>query len=394
MSNQWRNPNDVLTVLLIIGGDIVQKALAQLSGGSFVPVAFSFGWVSYSFNALLAAFGDGALMPPVPAASILINARSGYTRQNHSWILERLLRSVERDLEPLDAALCVSVFDCKAFNSQAHRDWFWWSGVFTTLFQLAIAIIPCALQNDWSILLVTVTGTALALTGGSLSQWRKEKWGARLDNKKTSYCLTRGNGLQHVVVICNQSHGCLRLEDLAVPRRESCSRRCKVIIAFSALVWILILINVAGLKRNTWYLLGVGFAGMVQNLGVAGIPRRPDAMGMPLQMVARIQSRKVMLALMDTERQFPSVGLALVSVFFPGELSDEEHKFWATRRERQRNRNCGGLPFQQPAESSRTSLSRNANTSWTASPPQTTPAVTIAPHMSPGAIAPIRRSSV
>lgn len=111
--------------------------------------------------------------------------------------------------------------------------------VFTILFQLAIAIIPCALQNDWGILLVTVTGTSLALTGGSLSQWRKDQWGARLDNKKTSYCLTRGNGLQHVVVIHNQSHGCLNLKDLAVPQRESCSRNCKVIIAFSALFWIL-----------------------------------------------------------------------------------------------------------------------------------------------------------
>ncbi len=81
-------------------------------------------------------------------------------------------------------------------------------------------------------------------------------------------------------------------------------------------------------------------------------------MGMSLHMAARIQSRKVMLALMNTERQFPSVGLALLKVFFPGELSDEEHKFWATRRERQRT-------------------SRNAKTPWTATPPQTTPPVTI-----------------
>lgn len=32
LASQWRNPNDVLTILMIIGGDIVQKALAQLSG--------------------------------------------------------------------------------------------------------------------------------------------------------------------------------------------------------------------------------------------------------------------------------------------------------------------------------------------------------------------------
>lgn len=42
---QWRNPTDVLSILSIAGGDVVLKALAQLSGGRLVPVAFSFGWV-------------------------------------------------------------------------------------------------------------------------------------------------------------------------------------------------------------------------------------------------------------------------------------------------------------------------------------------------------------
>ena len=63
---QWRNPNDVLSILLIVGADVIQKALAQLSGGRFVSVAFSFGWVSYSFGALMSAAGDGRLMPSMP----------------------------------------------------------------------------------------------------------------------------------------------------------------------------------------------------------------------------------------------------------------------------------------------------------------------------------------
>ena len=46
---QWKNPGDVFSVLLILGGDVVSRALAQLTGTSITPVAFSFGrqyWAS------------------------------------------------------------------------------------------------------------------------------------------------------------------------------------------------------------------------------------------------------------------------------------------------------------------------------------------------------------
>lgn len=42
-SDQWHNPTDVFSVLLILGGDVVARALAQLSGSPVTPVAFSFG---------------------------------------------------------------------------------------------------------------------------------------------------------------------------------------------------------------------------------------------------------------------------------------------------------------------------------------------------------------
>jgi hypothetical protein len=44
---QWKNPGDVFSVLLILGGDIVARALAQLVGSGITPVAFSFGTCSY-----------------------------------------------------------------------------------------------------------------------------------------------------------------------------------------------------------------------------------------------------------------------------------------------------------------------------------------------------------
>lgn len=40
---QWENPGDVFSVLLILGGDVVARALAQLTGSRITPVAFSFG---------------------------------------------------------------------------------------------------------------------------------------------------------------------------------------------------------------------------------------------------------------------------------------------------------------------------------------------------------------
>lgn len=43
LSSQWSNPSDVFSILLILGGDVVGRALAQLAGGWVTPVAFSFG---------------------------------------------------------------------------------------------------------------------------------------------------------------------------------------------------------------------------------------------------------------------------------------------------------------------------------------------------------------
>ena len=43
---QWASPtNYAFTILLLLGGDVVARALAQLAGGRFTPVAFSFGTV-------------------------------------------------------------------------------------------------------------------------------------------------------------------------------------------------------------------------------------------------------------------------------------------------------------------------------------------------------------
>ncbi|CAM6003689.1 unnamed protein product [Sphagnum balticum] len=109
LSSQWHNPADILSVLLIIGGDVIQKAIAQLSGDYLVPVAFSFGWVAYSFSTLMSIVGDGRLMPLPDYPAKVINAGSGYSRENRSWILGRLLRDFELPLND-DIGLHITVF--------------------------------------------------------------------------------------------------------------------------------------------------------------------------------------------------------------------------------------------------------------------------------------------
>jgi hypothetical protein len=42
-TQQWTHPGDVFSVLLILGGDVVEGALAQVAGSRLTPVTFSFG---------------------------------------------------------------------------------------------------------------------------------------------------------------------------------------------------------------------------------------------------------------------------------------------------------------------------------------------------------------
>lgn len=68
LAAQWRNPGDVLSVLLLVGPDVIKNAIAQLSGRCVTPVAFSFGWVAYAPATLLSSFGGNT--PTVPFSSI------------------------------------------------------------------------------------------------------------------------------------------------------------------------------------------------------------------------------------------------------------------------------------------------------------------------------------
>ncbi|KAI4190314.1 MAG: hypothetical protein LQ346_004938 [Caloplaca aetnensis] len=310
-ADQWRNPSDILTLLLIIGGDVVQHAIAQLFGHYIqarqdgprlylTPVAFSFGWVGYAFSSLASVIGDKALMPSAPdCPSKIINCDTGYSRTNRSWLLGRILRDCElkaeknTGLELSDAvtgakrlSLRIDIFEIRQ-TCQPQIDRVWLLGWCTIFVQCMVSIVPWARNGDWGICLITVLGSALALLAGSLRQWNLEKWaGRRLtqpgDNKvKTkAVCLTRGNGHKYAMILVG-SGTAWDLESMATAKPDPMTET-PYLLGIMAVLWSCLLITVSGLKRHTWFLVFIGAMGMVQNIYAAAARRPPGALSMNL----------------------------------------------------------------------------------------------------------------
>lgn len=316
LSRQWANPGDILSLLLLLGGDIVQKAIDQLVGhqiriplrlgGSqkhaaslslpIAPVAFSFGWAAYAYLNLLAAVGDMRLMPTTntEAPSIVVNCANGFTRETRSWVLGRLLRDHEirngvdsRSKRQAGRAESIRI-DVSHLGSAStpRHDWVWRLGWCTVLAQMGIALLPWGIYGDWGILLVTLCGNILAAVTCAMPQWRQEKWGdgRKLRRDKVT-CLTRGNGHSHIMVFIG-AEGSWDLERLAtgmaVPRAET-----RWISLVLAVAWTGLLISVSGLRQHTWYLIGIGGIGMLQNVLAAGMPRAAAASNFHLTEFAR-----------------------------------------------------------------------------------------------------------
>ncbi|KAK9233800.1 hypothetical protein V1525DRAFT_392107 [Lipomyces kononenkoae] len=369
-TDQWKNPSDAFSVLLILGGDVVARALAQVVGSTVTPVAFSFGWVAYAVTAVVSAIGENKLMPQPDCTCKVINGRTGYIRDNCSWIIGRIVRDYESWMDdnnkkgeihqcidrmindrwesdkakantkesgsanlvkkPTQAGLCVSIY--KADEGQPGYpgcDWTYYLGFATSVVQLGIAAIPCGVYGDWGILLVTACGTALSFAGGALPQWKREKWACRRRTDKT-VVLTKGNGSQHAIVIVGDKKG-LDLEDLAtgpITVDVSASSSTRIFLTVLAAMWILLLITAAGLHQNTWFLLAVGGIGIVQNIFVAGASRSPKDFGVPLKFVEVIGNHKVMQTLFEVEAKYPRVGRSMLEIFFPGPLRPDEKERW------------------------------------------------------------------
>lgn len=54
------------------------------------------GWVAYSVSALVSAVGENKLMPQnVDCKCKVINGKSGYGRDNSSWVIGRIVRDFD-----------------------------------------------------------------------------------------------------------------------------------------------------------------------------------------------------------------------------------------------------------------------------------------------------------
>ncbi|KAI0122179.1 hypothetical protein F4814DRAFT_201524 [Daldinia grandis] len=309
LRTQWANPGDILSLLLLIGSDIVQKAIAQLVGHrvrlygdkrsrglSVAPVAFSFGWAAYGFSNLLSAIGDMRLMPTSDCPSFLVTCSNGFVRENRSWVLGRLLRDheIKYPVDPRSEdeggraeSIRIDVFNLLPV-SHPTCDLVWWLGWAVLLVQVGIAIVPWVLYDDWGIFVITLCGNLFVAATCALPQWTQEKWAGRLLKRDKVTCLTRGNGHLHIMVFI-AARGSWDLESLAssipVPRPET-----RWVSLLLAVLWTCLLISISGLKEHAWFLVGIGGIGMLQNIFAAGTPREPGASNFHIAKSSRVST--------------------------------------------------------------------------------------------------------
>ncbi|KAK0507698.1 hypothetical protein JMJ35_009587 [Cladonia borealis] len=324
LKSQWQHPIGFLEVLLILRGDVIQTAVAQLSGGPFhfTPVPFSFGWVSYSFSALLSAIGDGRFC-------------------------EEKYKSVRKDGKPRPAPTDLKRNKDKLdgeirFTPPCPKmDLMWYTGIFVMVVQWAVAAVAGIIEKDWLIMTITISGTFLSLAGGALTQWKQEKWSCRRLSEPKTVILTRGNGHRHLMILHSLGAG-PDLEDLATAR-ASAHWSTFPLLFILAISWGVILLLVGNLYADTWYLVAVGGLGMAQNLFAAGHHRDASAYGIYLENPDNILpdppakdeygkeiSNKEFQVLKKTEKRMSEkygihgVGICLLPIFFPNGLRPAE----------------------------------------------------------------------
>lgn len=298
--SQWQNPGDIFALLLIIGGDIIQKAIARLAGVRLMglhvnPVAFSFGWVAYGFMALASALGHEKLMPEAEIPIKVINCDTGYDRDNQSWVLGRLLRDrgearvAELGLQatpPKDStgavSMAIDIFVAEESNGP-KPGLFWGFCVLVIFAQQGLGITAWACYGTWSIFMITSCGTMLSILTASWPQWIKEKWPSKhlTDDTTKRIALTKGNGHCYVMLIlCHQ--GSWDLEAMASNRHAEFPGT-RWIFGFFVILWVLLLITVTGIKEHTWFLIAVGTLGMLQNVFAAALPCSADDLDIKLK---------------------------------------------------------------------------------------------------------------
>ncbi|KAI9150773.1 G protein-coupled receptor GPR1 [Paramyrothecium foliicola] len=374
LETQWSNPAGISAILMLAGGDIVQKAFCQGTGKFYTPVCLSFGCFAYALTALGSMVNDGRLLPQPDYPAKVINLDSGYGRDNKSWVIGRLLRDIEAKAsrtKPLgDDGIRISVFEALV-NTNGPAEFSWnllhLCGLIFTVIQLCVAAIPLILDRDWSIMLITAAGTLLIQLLGALPQWKAEKLPNR-QRSRAAYAITSGNGSRDIVVILGRGN-CLDLEELSTSQSPRTSRPWEkfrwlstnktdargmahlerqntqlrksrdvygtpvgfwissATCVFTFILWLLVLVNMAAPSDHCWYMIAVGAIGMVQNTVAAGMEIKPKQRNLPLHLIDTIKRRKVMDGIMDFEVTY-HCGQPLLEEFFPSRLRPDELKWW------------------------------------------------------------------
>ncbi|KAI0451680.1 hypothetical protein F5B21DRAFT_527628 [Xylaria acuta] len=278
-----KKPQGYLSLLLLVGSDVVQRAIAQMFGVYIRPLPRGiFIWIGgYTFISLAAV-----------GTSIVINCETVTPAPTSPSLLDTSFATISLGLETDRAPW---LLNCEITRTNS------WPG-------------------NWSIFFVTSSGTVFALFTGNLRQWNREKWpGQRLNRnrpdlngpqqaspstaaadvsgideekgqasekgapgpqgvarahrrpEKKAVCLARGNGRKHVMIL-RGSKSALDLESLATATSDSLPET-KWIVSGLALLWIILLIGVSGVETHTWFLLGLGVLRMLQNICAASLPR-------------------------------------------------------------------------------------------------------------------------
>ncbi|KAK8038598.1 hypothetical protein PG993_007009 [Apiospora rasikravindrae] len=341
---QFSNPQGVVAVLLLIGGDVIAKAIAQLSGTyenrGITPVLFSFGWVSYAFTQISNAIGNGAFYP-APDYPLLRDCE-GEVDQDRG-IAQRRDSSTA-----LHIGVCV-VDDSKVSyrKVKSKRDWLWWSFTLGLVIQLGLAIIPMLPtagrpQPNFYILLITVIGTLLSFLMATQRGTRQEKFGLRTGKPEVGsrgvFALTKGNGHNIALIIlpnvfpeddAEQTH--LPYLDSMATSNYHQSMYSRLATGGWAVLWIILLLMVGGAQADSWYLLGVGGVGMVHTSLIASLPRSAENHGIPLMYLKEgwtVTGSKKMEALLRLEELIPGAGFMLRREFFNGPESSSDRKMW------------------------------------------------------------------
>nr|POE83377.1 hypothetical protein CFP56_69384 [Quercus suber] len=346
---------------------------------------------------MLSAMGENSLMPKPEFACKVINAESGYSRDNNSWVLSRIIRDFdywrpqicnqieaerlaklrednerarERHIKTIAAGMSsreppetksiriglrVAVWEFQRGSGRGQGDAVYWLGLFVSGVQLAISVVPWALYCEWFSFFVTAAGTLLAYASGALPQWQDEKYGVRTSaihegrNERKDVILTKGNGAHDALLIIGCDGG-LDLEALASPQRLlPHARSTRVLSGLLAICWVALLITVAGWEQNTWYILAVGMIGVLHNVTIAGARRQPRDWGLDLVYRETIVEAKVMHVLHRVEESYPRAGAALKAEFFNGALFPREQALWEYAERRSKAwKKSGHYPLGNP----------------------------------------------